>query len=218
MWEVRDLETAQANGARFKSYCISFLLNISCSNKGLRISTSRGTVLVLTHKPFYPKRARQLPATGLLILRELVLCSCRENKSSSVFWEGQRFSSFWEWAKCLTSYFPGFWRLAACIPSPSSASLRKHWHWSLNCNLPAQYHPTCKYYYKHWEHWAYKRYCKPQVFHIVKPNNFACIYWLAFIVLFLVCNSFPSGEIYVIARRRTINRVYKSFHCRHYGF
>lgn len=32
--EVQDLEIAQTNGAWFKSYCISFLLNISCPNKG----------------------------------------------------------------------------------------------------------------------------------------------------------------------------------------
>lgn len=47
-------------------------------------------------------------------------------------------------------------------------------------------------------------YCKPQVFLNVKANYFACIYWLAFIVLFSVCNIFPSGKIYVFTRKTTI--------------
>lgn len=131
-----------------------------------------------------------------------LLCFSREPESSPFLWEGQGFSSFLEQAKCFMFYFADFWYLAACISLQSSASLKQHHY----CNLPAPYLSTCKYCYIEL---ASISYYKLQLLLIVKSNYFAFMYWLFFVALFLACNIFPSRGMYVIARRKPLNSVYR---------
>lgn len=73
--EGQDLEMAQTNQAWFESYCVSFLLNISRSNKEFP-QVEEQSYSSLTNKPVVAKRPGQLLVAGLLILRWLLLCFC----------------------------------------------------------------------------------------------------------------------------------------------